>query len=349
MLTKKYKSPDGPLAIETLDLSKTYSQRMTQPGLSGALRGLFSSEKKTVSALRSLSFQVARGEAVGLIGENGAGKSTTMKLLTGILKPTAGTLRVLGHLPSKERKELALKIGVVFGQRPQLLWDIAVRETFDLLRVMYRIPDALYAETLALNVKLLDLEPLLATPVRQLSLGQRMRADLACAFLHAPQLVFLDEPTIGLDVLAKEQARQLIKTMRKHFGVTILLTTHDLKDITDTCERVVLLDKGTLLFDGSLKAFEDKFAREKRIVVQLERPLAASVRTRLGARLKRLGGKLQRAEALKVAVAYEKPQAVRALAKLLVTELEVADMAFEKSDMESIVRKIYSRSGTPNV
>ena len=343
------KAKDSPLAIETRDLAKAYVQRVSEPGLSGALRGLFNAEKKTVTALKSLSLQVRQGEAVGLIGENGAGKSTTMKLLTGILRPSAGELQVLGHSPAKERKQLALKIGVVFGQRPQLLWDIAIRETFDLLRVMYRIPDAVYAETMGLANELLELKPLLGTATRQLSLGQRMRADLACAFLHAPRVAFLDEPTIGLDVLAREQARQMIKTMRKKFGTTIILTTHDLKDITDTCERVVLLDKGSLLFDGTLAAFEGRFARERRIVVQLERPLSAATRKALGKDLKRLGGRLLEAEPLKVAVAYEKTAAVRKLTQRLVQKLAVADMAFERTDMESIVRQIYRRQGAARV
>jgi ABC-2 type transport system ATP-binding protein len=338
----------GP-AIETKGLSKSYMQRITKPGLYGAVRGLFYAEKKQVSALQGLDMRVARGEAVGLIGENGAGKSTTMKLLTGILRPSAGALSVLGRVPHKDRKALALRIGVVFGQRPQLLWDIPVRETFDLLRVMYRIPDPVYAETSALATKLLDLGPLLGVPVRQLSLGQRMRADLACAFLHAPQLVFLDEPTIGLDVLAKEQARLLIKTMRRKFRMTLMLTTHDLKDITDTCERVVLLDKGSLLFDGSLGAFETRFAREKRIVVQVDRPLSAAARRSLKAGIARLGGKLQKAEGLEVSVSYVGASAVRRLTRLLVEDLEVADMAFEKTDMETIVRRIYGRKGAKRV
>jgi ABC-2 type transport system ATP-binding protein len=332
-------------AIETKGLSKSYIRRVTNPGLMGSVAGLFHAEKKKVAALNGLDLRVLRGEAVGLIGENGAGKSTTMKLLTGILRPSGGELSVLGLQPFKERKALARKIGVVFGQKPQLLWDIAVRETFELLRVMYRIPDPIYAETSALTTKLLGLEPLLGVPVRLLSLGQRMRADLACSFLHAPQLVFLDEPTIGLDVLAKEQARQLIKTMRRRFGMSVILTTHDLKDITDTCERVVLLDKGSLLFDGTLPAFEDKFAREKRIVVQLERPLSLAARKALGARLSRLGGRLLRTSGIEVAVAYERPEAVRGLTQVLVQKLEVADMAFEKSDMESIVRRIYGGKG----
>jgi ABC-2 type transport system ATP-binding protein len=347
-LTRKLKT-DEVLAIETEGLGKTYKQRLTQPGLWGAVKGLVSAETKQISALKRLDLRVRVGEGVGLIGENGAGKSTTMKLLTGILRPSHGSLKVLGHEPAHERKQLAFKIGVVFGQRPQLLWDIAVRETFDLLRVMYRIPDALYAETSGLCKQLLELEPLLDIPVRQLSLGQRMRADLACSFLHAPKLVFLDEPTIGLDVLAKEQARQLIKRMRKRFGVTVLLTTHDLKDITDTCERVVLLDKGTLLFDGTLKAFEARFAKEKRIVVALDKPLAASLHSKLAKELKPLGGRLLAAEPASVAVAYTQASAVRRLTQRLVQRLPVADLAFEKADMESIVRRIYTDQGATRV
>lgn len=329
-------------ALELKSVSKAYVRGIKAPGLMGALKGLFSQEKKIIDAVKQLSFTVKSGEAVGLIGENGAGKSTTMKLCTGILRPSGGDLTVLGYSPWKDRRHLALKIGVVFGQRPQLLWDIAVRESFELLRIMYRIPDALFKETSALAEKLLELKPLLATPVRQLSLGQRMRADLACAFLHAPQVAFLDEPTIGLDVLAKEQARSLIKSMRRRFGMSLILTTHDLKDITDTCERVVLLDKGALLFDGSLKGFEKEYAREKRVVVDLDRPLAAAKRRALGVELKRVGAKLLKSESQKVVASYEKNETVRRLTQTLVKRLEIADMSFEKTDMEAIVRHIYS-------
>ena len=333
-------------ALELQDLSKSYTLRKKQPGLWGAIKGLVAYESKTVEALKSLSLGIEQGEAVGLIGENGAGKSTTMKLCTGILKPTGGELRVLGHQPWRERRRLAIKIGVVFGQRPQLLWDIAVRETFSLNQVMYRVPQATFDATFALCDKMLELKPLLDQPVRQLSLGQRMRCDLACAFLHAPQLVFLDEPTIGLDVLAKEQARGLIKAMRKRFGTTMVLTTHDLKDISDTCRRVVLLDKGRLLFDGSMPEFEAAYASEQRVLVSLDEPLKASARAALKAPLLRAGGRLLKGGALEVNVAFEKKSAARGITQLLMKKLKVADIGFEKTEMEAVVRKIYSKQGS---
>ncbi len=252
------------LAMDVQDLGKDYSRRLRQPGLWGAVKGLVSSQHETVPAVQSISFKIKRGEQVGLIGENGAGKSTTVKMLCGILLPSRGQLEVLGFIPWKQRRQLAARIGVVFGQKPQLLWDIPVRETFVLLREMYGIPPAVYAKTLPKVTDLLDLEPLLNSPVRQLSLGQRMRCDLAAAVLHAPDLAFLDEPTIGLDVVAKQQARELIKWMAREFGSTLVLTTHDLTDITETCARVILLDKGGVLFDGSLKSFESRFAGERR-------------------------------------------------------------------------------------
>ncbi len=331
------------IAIQVNDLRKTYVQNIKAPGLLGALQGIFWQQRRQVPALKGLSFSVNEGEAVGLIGENGAGKSTAMKCLTGILRPASGDLRVLGHEPWRERRALARKIGVVFGQRPQLIWDIAVRETFNLNRVMYRVEPALFAETSALCARLLELGPLMDVPVRQLSLGQRMRCDLACAMLHAPRIAFLDEPTIGLDVLAKEQARQLIKTMRRRFGTTLILTTHDLKDISDTCQRVVVLDKGSLLFDGALLDFEARYAREARMVVDLDAPLALAKRRSLGARLKRHGGRLLKSVPQKVVVAYEKASSIQALTRVLLASLRIADMTFEKTDMETIVRGLYAK------
>src|ERR1041384_353209 len=218
-------------------LCKSYVRRVRPPGLLGAFRGLWRSEQKVVPAVSELGFSIQRGERVGLIGENGAGKSTTLKMLTGILVPTGGNLEVLGRVPWKERRQLALNIGVVFGQRPQLLWDIPVRETFRLLKTMYRIPEDIYDFTYNEGIRRLGLEPQMSIPVRQLSLGQRMRCDLAAAMLHAPAVAFLDEPTIGLDLSVKEQVREYIADMQEKFGVTLLITTHDLKDITETCDR----------------------------------------------------------------------------------------------------------------
>lgn len=329
------------LALKVEKLSKSYTRRIHQPGLLGSIRTLFSSKTEEVPAVRGISFKIARGERVGLIGENGAGKSTTLKMLTGIIVPTSGTLEVLGRLPWKERRELALNIGVVFGQRPQLLWDIPVRETFRLLKTMYRIPEEVYQVTYTQAVKRLGLEPLLGTPVRQLSLGQRMRCDLAAALLHAPAVAFLDEPTIGLDLSVKEQVREFIADMQGKFGTTLLITTHDLKDITETCDRLLLLDKGALLFDGSIKAFEKRFARESRIVAELHHPITPAALKKLSVELKRHGGKILESEGHRISVEYRKTGAAPALTQILLKRQKVADLTLEKTDIETIVTRIY--------
>ncbi len=330
-------------ALHVENLSKSYKRRLRQPGLWGAVKGLFSSQFEEVGAVKKISFSINRGEKVGLIGENGAGKSTTLKMLTGIISPTGGNLRVLGRLPWKERRQLALNIGVVFGQRPQLLWDIPVRETFRLLKTMYRIPDEVYNVTYNEAVRRLGLEPLLGTPVRQLSLGQRMRCDLAAALLHAPAIAFLDEPTIGLDLSVKEQVREYIGDMQEKFGTTLLITTHDLKDITETCDRLLLLDKGALLFDGSLKAFEKKFANESRIVAELHQPATPAALKRLGAEMRKHGGKIIVSDGHRMIVEYRKPGAAPALTQILLKRQKVVDLALEKTDIETIVTRIYRK------
>lgn len=329
------------LALQVENLSKTYKRAVRQPGLGGAFRSLFNRQMEELRAVRDVSFTIERGERVGLIGENGAGKSTTLKMLTGILVPTGGTLRVLGRVPWRERRQLALNIGVVFGQRPQLLWDIPVRETFRLLKTMYRIPDDVYKVTYEEAVRRLGLEPLLSIPVRQLSLGQRMRCDLAAALLHAPAIAFLDEPTIGLDLSVKEQVREFICDMQERFGTTLLITTHDLKDITETCDRLLLLDKGKLLFDGSIKAFEQKYASDRRIVLEVQKPIDAAERAALAGELKRLGGTLKEAEGHRVVVEHQEENAAPVLTQLLLSRLPVVDLNLEKTDIETIVTRIY--------
>jgi ABC-2 type transport system ATP-binding protein len=328
-------------AIDVENLSKAYIRRIKHPGLGGALRAFFGTRKETVQAVKDLTFRIEAGEAVGLIGENGAGKSTTMKMLTGILLPSGGKLSVLGRKPWAERRKLALDIGVVFGQRPQLLWDIPVRETFDLLRVMYRIPPQLYRETHAAVTGLLELDPLMKVPVRQLSLGQRMRCDLAAAFLHAPRIAFLDEPTIGLDVFAKDQARTLIRHMGERFGCAVLLTTHDLKDITETCRRVILLDRGSLLFDGGLDAFENRFAREHRLLADLEHSAPEAEKPGIEAEAIRLGAKVASWDAKRIVLIYEDKRIAKSLTELLLSRLSVSDLSFEKPEIEAVVRRIY--------
>jgi ABC-2 type transport system ATP-binding protein len=330
-------------AIQATGLRKSYQRRQRPEGLLGAVKGFFSSTYIELPAVRHLDLEVKRGQQVGLIGENGAGKSTTVKMLTGILLPSGGDLRVLGLDPWVQRRELAKRIGVVFGQRPQLMWDIPVNETFALLKDIYEIPDALYAKTLGTCLKLLELQPLLGVPVRQLSLGQRMRCDLAAAVLHAPELTFLDEPTIGLDVLARQQARELIKWLSREFGSTLILTTHDLKDITETCQRVVLLDKGGLLFNGSLKAFEGRFAPERVVIADFEHNVSVEGRKRLGRRLAALGCQSDwKAKRLHVTAPH---QSVLARAtKLILAAGALEDLNFERAEIEHIVRDIYASS-----
>ncbi|CAM5735749.1 ABC transporter ATP-binding protein OS=Streptomyces microflavus OX=1919 GN=Smic_27700 PE=4 SV=1 [Streptomyces microflavus] len=214
--------------------------------------GLLRRERHEVRAVDGISFQVARSEMVGYIGPNGAGKSTTIKMLTGILTPSGGSLRVAGIDPSRERTRLAHRIGVVFGQRTTLWWDLPLRDSSRLMHRMYRIPDGRYRENLDRCVELLDLGELLEVPVRQLSLGQRMRGDIAAALLHDPEVLYLDEPTIGLDVISKAKVRQFLKELNVERGTTVLLTTHDLTDIEQLCRRVMVIDHGRLMYDGSL-------------------------------------------------------------------------------------------------
>jgi len=333
-----------PPAIVCEGLAKSYRRKVREPGLVGALRGLFRGESQIVPAVRGLDFTIGRGERVGLIGENGAGKSTTLKMLTGILMPTGGRLEVLGFDPWRQRRQLAARIGVVFGQRPQLLWDIPVRETFTLLKTMYRVDDKLFDATYAEAVKRLELGPLLGVAVRKLSLGQRMRCDLAASLLHAPEIAFLDEPTIGLDVAVKEQVREFVVEMQRRFGTTLLLTTHDLKDITETCDRLLLLDRGSLLFDGSLDDFLKRFAIERRILLDLEKPVGAGVAAELASALEPLGGVVAECGGHRVVVKYQRDGAAPALTQCLLSRLPVSDIVLEKADIDSMVASIYRRS-----
>jgi ABC-2 type transport system ATP-binding protein len=330
-------------ALHVENLAKSYKRRVRKPGLAGAFQSMFSAKTEEFHAVKGISFSIKRGEKVGLIGENGAGKSTTLKMLTGIIVPTGGQLEVLGLVPWQKRRQLALNIGVVFGQRPQLLWDIPVRETFRLLKDMYHIPNNVFEITYPEAVKRLDLEPLLSTPVRLLSLGQRMRCDLAASLLHAPAVAFLDEPTIGLDLTVKEQVREYIRDMQNRFGTTLLITTHDLKDITEVCDRLLLLDKGKLLFDGSLKAFEKRFANESRIVAELHQPATPASLKKLSAEIKRYGGSITLSEGHRLILEYRKAGAAPALTQILLKRQKVVDLTLEKTDIDTIVTRIYRK------
>ncbi len=326
------------MIIEVHDLQKTFRVHRKRHG---GLLGAFRRETVDVRAVDRVSFQIAAGEMVGYIGPNGAGKSTTIKMLTGILQPSGGTMRVADLDPTRDRLALARRIGVVFGQRTQLWWDLPLIDSFQLLRHIYRVPAAAYAERLAHFTELLELEPFLRTPVRQLSLGERMRGDLAAALLHEPAILYLDEPTIGLDVVAKARMRDFLARLNRERGVTVLLTTHDMEDIERLCSRMLIIDHGHVIYDGSVEAIKDRFGGERTLVVDLEAeepPLVVP-----GATVTQVDGprqwlRFRRAETSAAQVV----SAVAATARL-------RDLTMEEPAIEDIVRRIYEQGGTVGV
>lgn len=249
--------------IEASDLTKTFRIPVKMPGISGAVRHLLNGEYKTKTAVDHVNFSIDQGEAVAYIGPNGAGKSTTIKMLTGILQPTSGTVLVNGVNPQKERMRNAKNIGVVFGQRTQLWWDIPVEESFALLKSIYEIPDTVYQENLRLFNEIFGLSEFMGRAARRLSLGQRMRADLAASLLHNPATIFLDEPTIGLDIGTKEAMRQLVQKINQERGVTIILTSHDLKDVEDICRRIIVIDNGRVVCDKGIGQLAEEYSMDR--------------------------------------------------------------------------------------
>lgn len=256
--------------IEVKNVTKSYKILERDPGLMGAIKALIKRKYYDKQAVQPIAFSVKKGEMVGYIGFNGAGKSTTIKMLCGILTPDTGEIKVNGIIPYKNRQENAKNIGAVFGQRTQLAWDIPVRESFELLKHVYEIPETKYQEMLHLFEDVLDLGTLLPLPVRQLSLGQKMRCELAAAFLHQPSVVFLDEPTIGLDIDVKEKIRSFIKEMNKKLDATVILTTHDMQDIEELCQRIIIIDKGSIIYDGYLQDLKDRFSYNRILSLELE-------------------------------------------------------------------------------
>ncbi|HTG68776.1 MAG TPA: ATP-binding cassette domain-containing protein [Candidatus Udaeobacter sp.] len=246
-------------------LSKSYQVAMRSSGVRQAVKALFKREYKVVDALDDISFTIEPGEIVGYIGPNGAGKSTTIKVMSGILVPDSGSCTIMGYTPWKDRVEYVKHIGVVFGQRSQLWWDVPVIDSFDLLRDIYKVPEQEYRSTLSLLTETLELQDIIQMPVRQLSLGQRMRCEIAASLLHSPSVLFLDEPTIGLDAVSKIAVRKFIRTINEEKGVTIILTTHDMNDIEALAKRIILIGKGKKLYDGSVSAIRDQFGTRKTI------------------------------------------------------------------------------------
>ncbi|WP_113930466.1 ATP-binding cassette domain-containing protein [Bacillus sp. P14.5] len=329
-------------AIEVHNLRKDFKAYSSRSGLKGAFRDLFTRNYKVVSAVNDISFTVKQGEMVGYIGENGAGKSTSIKMLTGILTPTSGTVTVNGMNPHKEREKFVSSIGVVFGQRSQLWWDIAVQESFQLLKKVYKVPDQQYKEHMDHVIETLEIAPLLDKPVRKLSLGQRMRCELAAALVHNPKLLFLDEPTIGLDVLVKLKIRQFLKEINEKYNTTILLTTHDLSDIEALCERVVMLDEGQIIYDGALQNLKTEWGEQKEIVFQfIDQPAIEglnSLTAELGAQWQ-----LDEKDMSFSALIDVDDNKISELIGLVVSAYKVRDMKIKETTTEEIIRNIYEQ------
>ena len=249
--------------IEIHHLTKTFRVAHKEPGLTGALKGLFKREYRDVHAVQDMSFLIKEGELVGFLGPNGAGKTTTLKMLSGLLHPTSGEAKVLGHVPWKRERAFQQQLTMVMGQRTQLWWDLPAWDSFLLNKEIYEIPKAQFDETVAEISKLLEIEDLLEVPVKKLSLGQRMKAELACSLLHRPRVLLLDEPTIGLDVVMQQKVRQFILEYNKRYHATILLTSHNMDDVAELCSRVLLINHGKLLFDGSLPQLQERFGETR--------------------------------------------------------------------------------------
>jgi len=328
--------------IEVRGLTKQFRRPMKEPGLKGAVRHLFRPRFADINAVEDVNLSILPGESVAYIGPNGAGKSTTVKLLTGILVPTSGTVTVSGLTPFENRIENARNIGVVFGQRSQMWWDIPVIESFRLLGDIYEITEDRFAASFGELNDVLELEPLLKVPARQLSLGQRMRCDLAASLLHRPPILYLDEPTIGLDVSVKARFRQFIRYMHRERGLTVMLTSHDLGDIEELCDRMVMIDKGKIVYDGALNEVTARFGWERALHLTLTEPDPSAVETASRALAMRTGAVVTQPEPTLVTVTFDSREdtsgeLIRDLAPLLA----VTDIRIEEPSAESIIRRLY--------
>ncbi|GGM90647.1 ABC transporter ATP-binding protein [Streptomyces fuscichromogenes] len=330
--TGRASHPAGEVFIEVDEVEKVFEVRRKT--------GFLKRERRQVRAVDALSFTVARGEMVGYIGPNGAGKSTTIKMLTGILTPSGGRLRVAGIDPARERTRLAHRIGVVFGQRTTLWWDLPLIDSYRLTHRMYRIPDARYRENLDRLVELLSLESLLDVPVRQLSLGQRMRGDIVAALLHDPDVLYLDEPTIGLDVISKAKVRDFLRELNTERGTTVLLTTHDLQDIEQLCSRVMVIDHGRLVYDGPLAGLHEVGESERTLVVDLERELPP-IDMGASARVVKVEGPRQW-------LAFPASESAAPLVARIAAEYPLLDLSVREPDIETVIAAmLYPTGDTP--
>ena len=325
--------------IKVENLSKEFKISKKYPGFKGALRSFFSTEYTIKKAVDDISFEINDGEIVGYIGANGAGKSTTIKMMTGILTPSSGRIIVDGVIPYENREKNAKNIGVVFGQKTQLWWDLAVSETFPLLKDIYGVSDEDYEERMNYFKEILGLDEFFLSPVRTLSLGQRMRADLAAALIHNPKIIYLDEPTIGLDVVVKESVRKAIKDINEKYGTTIILTTHDLNDIEELCNRIIIIDSGKKIYDGELEGVKENFGYLTTIEIQLKDK--SNIEKINFARFKDDDFKLNMKES-KINITFNKNNISSAdIIGEVMKKSKVIDFNIKETSIEDIVKKMY--------
>lgn len=325
--------------IKVENLSKEFKISKKYPGIKGALRSFFSTEYTIKKAVDDISFEINDGEIVGYIGANGAGKSTTIKMMTGILTPSSGRIIVDGVIPYENREKNAKNIGVVFGQKTQLWWDLAVSETFPLLKDIYGVSDEDYEERMNYFKEILGLDEFFLSPVRTLSLGQRMRADLAAALIHNPKIIYLDEPTIGLDVVVKESVRKAIKDINEKYGTTIILTTHDLNDIEELCNRIIIIDSGKKIYDGELEGVKEQFGYLTTIEIQLKDK--SNIEKINFARFKDDDFKLNMKES-KINITFNKNNISSAdIIGEVMKKSKVIDFNIKETSIEDIVKKMY--------
>lgn len=321
--------------IEVKDVSKTFKISKRRSGIPGMLANLFVPKFEKKEAVKNIGFNIEKGEMVGFIGPNGAGKSTTIKMLSGILYPDSGEINVGGYIPYKQRKSYVGRIGVVFGQKSQLQWDLPVIDSFELLKAIYSVPDDVYKKNLSRFTEMLDMSGFIDQPVRQLSLGQKMRADIVAALIHSPEIVFFDEPTIGVDVVGKETIRSFIRELNEQDNVTMIFTTHDMQDIEKTCNRLIIIDEGAKVYDGTLSGIREKYGTSRQLDVEFGSketiaPIDNVEIVELENNRKRF-------------VFENKDVHINELMNHLLNNYSVRDINISEPEIESIIRRIYNK------
>ena len=320
--------------IEVKNISKEFKVNKRSAGIPGMIANMFSPKFEIKKAVNELSFTIEKGEMVGFIGPNGAGKSSTIKMLSGILCPDSGSISVAGYIPYKQRKSYVGNIGVVFGQKSQLQWDLPVIDSFELLRAIYRIPEEKYKRNLERFTEMLDMKGFINQPVRQLSLGQRMRYDIVASLLHSPEIVFFDEPTIGVDIIGKETIRNFIKELNEQDKVTMIFTTHDMQDIEQTCKRIIIIDKGSLMYDGSLQDIRNKYGTSRRLIAEFnEETAVAPIKNVI----------IEDLKDRKVSFTFDNNVVdVNKLMHEVLEKYSVHDVTVAEPEIESIIQKMYN-------